>query len=532
MAQRRRNIRPFAFIFNTKGINQKDGVFFIQPDSADIENLHVTKGGQWGNVNKGNEHFSALIETGSRIDSVGLYQNDAGNTYLLAASNGLIKHINTSTGAIVATVTSNNTAGNLVDFKTYKGQVYITEESMVPVKWDGTTTTSLSVFPKTVAPDVYNKPKMLEVYQGSMVYAGFDGFPSHIAISDADDPDSITTVTSNDGDGLITGVNDGDGYAITALQRFYNAASNDEALVIWKERGVYLLTGSSPNPSGDFYNIIQISSEYGCLNKNCAVRVGNDIIFLDRNNIYSLTTALQNGTIQPRIIGGDRVQETLATLNVSQASKAWVVHQPAEREVWFGIPTGSSTEVNRILVYRYSSDGTAEPAWSVRTGMNTTCAVVANETLYTGTNGGYLEEWGSSSQYNGTGMAWRIRYPFYGFGDVVTNKRILEAKAWIKCKEDTTITVKNRWRHSDTFNIKTTQTQTATIADQEQYGTAIFGTASYADQSGALKVVPFEVRGYGSQIQIDVSGLTNETGVEFLGITGLYETGSPNRSYR
>lgn len=524
--------KGFALVGNTKGINEQDGVFAIQPDSAAaVENLHRSKAGQFTVENQGNINFSAEIEGGERIDSLGWFKTDAGGSYFLAASNGKIKNINSSTGVVTGDVTTNNTAGNLVSFCPFKGYVYMAEESMAPLKWDGTTTSAMGAFPKTVGSDTYTKPKILGPFQNRVVACNFEGFPSTFGITDSLTGETITVTSTNAGDGLISQVNPGDGEELTAFYSYYSASQGEEVGVFFKSRGLYILSGNTPTT----WQLTAVSSEYGCLNHQCVARVGNDLIFLDRNNIYNLTTAVQSGYIEPRILGGKRVQTTLASMNLTQTDKAWVKHMPWRQEVWFGIPTGSSSEVDTIIVYRYASDPLGvevEPTWSVRKNINTTCGLVADERFYTGTTNGYMRRWFTTSQNNGVAIPWKYRYPFYAFDDGnISNKRIKYAHAWFRAQEDTTLTIKTRWRHSDKFTNVQTLSKTVTSADAEQYGVAIYGSSVYPDTGDGLKCIMFFPPGEGTQIQFEVSGSSPATGVEFLGITGLVEIGAPSTRY-
>lgn len=531
-------VKAFALVGNTKGINEQDGVFGIQPDSAEtVENMHRSKGGQFSVFNQGNVNFSAEIESATRVDALGYFKTDAGNTYMLAASNGKVKHINSATGAVVGDVTTNNTAGNLVSFCSFKGYVYIAEESMAPLKWDGTTTSAMGAFPVTVGSDTYTKPKILRTFQNRIVACNFENFPSHFGITNSLTGETITIPAVGAGDGLISQINPGDGEQITSFESFYNAAQGEEIGIFFKTRGVYAITGDSPiTTEGILYKISKISDQYGCLNHQCSARVGNDVFFMDRNNIYNITNSVQSGDIKPTILGGKRVQDTLATMNVTQSAKAWVKHMPWRQEVWFAIPTGSSAEVDTIIVYRYASDPLGvevEPTWSIRKNMDTTCALVADEVLYTGTTAGRVQRWFTSSQYNGIAIPWKYRYPYYAFDDGnISNKRVKYCHAWFEAQEDVTVTIKTKWRHSDKYYITKTLSKTVTSAEAEQYGVAIYGSSVYPDTGGGLKCILFFPPGDGTQLQFEVSGSTPATGMAFLGITGVVEIGSPSMKYR
>lgn len=533
----KKKLKPFALTFNARGQNERDGIYAIQPNSAlEIKNLHMERVGEWSCYRQGDENFSAAIESGARVDAIGYFTTDGGLDRMAVACNGKIIKINTGTGAASATLTTDNTAGNSVSFEAFKGSLYMTEKTMTPKKWDGlaSSTTDLSVFPKTVGSEVYNYPTIVEKYANRLAYANFQFgtmYPSHVAISDDLDPDSITTVTTNDTDGLVVQVSPGDGDSITAMKSLYLPNLDQEILVVFKNESTHRITGDTPST----FATGVISGSFGCLNPNCVVKVGADLFFIDVNNIYSLTTAFQSGTLQPKVLGSDMVEETLRDLNTTQKAKAWAAHMADRREVWFGIPTGSSTEVNTILVYKYPSnqqDPNQTAVWSIRKNMSTTCALVNDATLYTGTSEGRVRKWFNTSTYAGTGINWRYLYPFFNFGTPFQRKRILNCRAIFLVREDTSVTIKYRWRQSDDFKTKTTFAKTISTDGESLFGASVYGTGLYASGEGKLAYVPFEVFGEGGQCQFDISGTTEDVGPIFLGIEGFVEYGGIIRDYQ
>lgn len=536
MAKSSRKLKPFALVFNTKGQNRKDGLFYIQPDSADtIENLHMDTMGQWTSYNRGASNFTSQLESGARIDSLGYLITPAGDERMLCAVNGKINRIHPETGAVVATLSTANTAGKSVAFKTFKGTVFIGEETMAPEKWDGSsgTTSAMSSLPKTVGSDTYTKPYIFEVYQNRLVAGPFNGFPSHLSVSDDNDPDTIT-IGSTDTNGLIAQVKPGDGYGITALKTFYIPALDDEILLIFKEKGLYRLSGNTPNT----FEIKQINPQVGCLNKNCVVQVGPDVFFMDRENIQSLTTANQSGTIEPKIVGNDKIRDVYRKLNLTQKHKAWAAHIPSKNEVWFGIPTGSSSEVDTILVYRYPAsqeEALTGPAWSIRKRSPITCVLQPDEhsagDFYTGNTTGYIQKWFTASTLAGVGIACKYTIPFYNFGSAFQNKRITDARAWFYVRQDTTFTIRTRWRRTDEYKHYKTTGKLLEAPEAPEYGSAIYGQSVYAASGGKLMCLPFTVYGNGTQLQVEVEWTTGTSGPEFLGYSGVAEYGSQSRDY-
>lgn len=530
----KRSIKPFAFTVNVEGTNKEDGVFRIQPSSAElIQNLHPNKAGEYTAYNQGNIDYSPQLESGARIDSLGSFTNDSGSAYFVCATNGKVLNINISTGANDGTITTSNTPNYPVDFQAFKGSLYIVEKSMDPEKWTGSgSATSASGWPIVVGGDTYEKPSMVEAYANRLVFGNFNGstkFPSHIAISNDLSPETFTlSPTSTATNGAVVQISPGDGQHLRAMRSIYIPSEANSYLILFKDKSIYAFTGNSP----ETFNLSIVSSSFGALNNNCVATVGSDLIFIDRQNIYSLSGATQSGTLQPVAIGSEKVQDILSTLNQGSSDKAWVMHIPSKYEVWFGIPTGSSTEVNTILVYNYrKAEKEGQHVWIVRTGMSATCATEYMGTLYTGNTTGYMQKWFTKSNYNGTGYNWIYRYPFYNFGTEAQNKRIVECFGYFLIRKNTTVNVRVTWRLGGN-NITKTFTRTLVMNEGSLYGTARYGAAVYGTPGGLLKKIKLPIVGNGEQVQIEISGTTDTLGPTFLGIGGLVEFGGYSRSYK
>lgn len=523
--------RPFEFFLNQKGVNENDGIFRMDPNAAEyIQNMHPTKTGEYSSHAQGNENHSSELESGARVDAIFTYKDDDGTFYFPTAVNGKVLNINPGTGANDGTVTTSNSAGNLVDFETFKGNLYIAEESMEPEIWTGTgTATPSTAIPATVGSDTYSKPTLVTRYENRLVYGNFYGstkYPSHIAILDDLASDTLTTATTNDTDGAIIQVSPGDGQELTALISKYLPGSNSVVLLCFKEASIWALSGNTPTT----FQISQVNQSFGCLNHNCVVEVGSDIFFIDQNNIYSLTTAFQSGTLQPDVAGSQRVQETLKDMNISQAKeKAWAVHLKGRQEVWFGIPTGSSTEVDTIVVYNYRNKQEGSDPWIIRKGMSATCATVFEEVLYSGTNVGYVRKWFSASQYAGVGMSWIYRLPFYDFESRGQYKRIHELYCHLRVRATTQITVKTTWMIGGN---ETTKTLPYTISSNAgaTWGSFTWGSGYWGGGSDVV-VKKIKVFGDGALCQLEVSGTTTTVGVDFLGWSGVVNFGDWIRRY-
>jgi hypothetical protein len=529
MVAKRQTIRPFGLVANVRGMDEQRGVFFAQPDGARwIQNLHVGRQGEFTAHRQGCEDLTAELEGGATVTSLDVTRSvgsgGLGTSTLLCAVNGVMKRIHPESGVVLGDIAAGLPVGQGIWCQTFKGAVYMTSAGMAPLKWTGTgSSVAAGGFP--IGPDLLEQPALVATFANRLVYARFEGFASHIALSDDLSPETFTLGVS-DTDGLVAQVNPGDGEGITALKELYVPSDNDSYLVIFKENSIWALTGKTPLTSA----LIKLNGAVGALNQRCVVELGSDLVFIGSDKqVHSLTSATASGNIRLNPLGADAVKDVLADMNLSRRDKAWAVHLPTRREVWFGIPTGSSTVVDTILVYRYPTSDSELPVWTVRTGMDTTCAVVVDQGLLTGSSNGRVQRWFSASQYAGVGYEWRYRYPFFDFGAPGVTKRVLELFAWFVIRQDTAVTLQYTWRQS-TRTMRRTLAKSVTIPSLGRYGTAVFGLEAYnpADDERLVKV-KIPVLGNGEQLQLEAFGTTGALGPTFLGFTGLVAFGGYGR---
>ncbi len=541
--KKKKNIKPFGLFFNIEGISEKDGVFLIQPTAAEETiNMHKDKVSNFSANEQGNENFTAELESGARIDSIGQYTDQSGNDYFLTAVNGKLKNIQPGSGTVLGDIHTSLTAGKYVDFETFKGSLFAVEETISPQKWTGAGSSS-AAGGLPIGTDNLDQPALVEKHNNRLVYGKFHNsaeFKSHIAVSNDLDAETFTlTPASTDTNGAVIQISPGDGQSLTALKSLYNPSLGETILVCFKDKSIYQVTGTTPST----FKVSLLNDNFGALNNRCVVKVGNDLIFLGVEgadsggdvNILSLSTASQSGTIQPKVLGSEKVRDTLKRFNFTQKDKSWVAYISGRKEVWFGVPLDSSTTVNRVIVLKLPDnpeDPRDQPVYTLRKGMNASVAMMFNTDLYTGTTNGYVRKWFGASTYAGTGHEWKYKHPFFNFGTQFQNKRIDELFAWFLATEDFTLNFKSQWRGGGNNITKSKSIPVVTGASNAKYGTAVYGQSKYASSSNRLTKVKIPVIGNGEQLQLTVSGTTGTRGPTFLGYSGLVEYGSFSRSYK
>jgi hypothetical protein len=513
--KRKRGIKPVEYFVNLGGMVEDEGQMIQLPSTAEyIQNMHPSKSGQYTTYNQGNEDFSVELEGGVGIDCVTSFTPDTGNKYFAVGVNGKVLNINTGTGANDGTITTSNTAGNRVRFQTYQNQLYMVEKTMSPEYWDGTTLTTMTTFPLTNGTEVYERPELVARYKNRMVFARFSGsnnYKSHVVVLDEGDLDTLT-IGSNDSDGGVFPVSQGDSQELTAMYRWYLPAQNSESLVLLKDSSVHILTGSTPAT----FQLNALNEQYGALNQECVVQIGSDLIFMGSEDIYSLTTATNDGSIQPSTMNSQRVRDTLNTLNLSQKDKCYANHIPSRYEVWFWIPTGASTTPDTALIYNYRNRHKGQDEWIIRSGFNATCGMVYDSKLYTGTSTGYIQKWFDATGYDGVGANWVYRFPWYSFGSQSQVKRILTAWLYLNVRVDELITVTTRWKY-DGNEITKTISKTISGESGAVWDGALWDNFNWSSGEGKSARVYFPVKGNGEMFQLELSGTTASLGPELLG---------------
>ncbi len=177
--------------------------------------------------------------------------------------------------------------------------------------------------------DTYT-PKYIEINQNIMFAAGFSNAPSTVWFSDVGDPetyqpDSNFEVRTNDGDRIF------------AMAEFQNQ------LLVFKETSFHKLIGNS----AENFELVQVSSEYGCISNRCVLPYGNNIAFLDRKGVVNYNGASWD-------VISTAVESIFRRMNLSAAREnACGVNHIYRNQLWFSIPIDGATKNNITVVYDY-----------------------------------------------------------------------------------------------------------------------------------------------------------------------------------
>lgn len=246
---------------------------------------------------------------------------------------------------------------------------------------------------------------------------------TEIVIAIGFDPDissgsSFTILKADNNPGDFFDVNGSDGQIVTAMEVFA------ENLIIWKNNSIYGLSGSTVGTiaaSADPFKLTPISTSTGCINQDSVVPVKNDILFINRYGINSLS--LVNRLIQPvtTTLLSIKIQDDIDAWNLDKLDICFGVHYRSKTQVWFFIP-GSSTSLqnDKVIVLDYENTNL-----SIRDGFVGSFGIDYNNKPIIGGYNGYLYQHDTGNSYDGDAIDSYFITPWYPIdNNYLTNKMI------------------------------------------------------------------------------------------------------------
>jgi hypothetical protein len=169
--------------------------------------------------------------------------------------------------------------------------------------------------------------KYLLYYKNHMYMAGDPNAPWRLYISEQGDPTTwppLNYIDFPDGEGGITGM-----------------AQLGDSIVIFKERGVFILKGSDPS---NYEVITTFSGQYGAVNHWSIVRIPNGLVYLARDGIW-----LFDG--KKFTLLSDKISGSVKRWNDAQLENA--VAFEYDHSYWISVPEGTGQTYNNYT-YQYN----------------------------------------------------------------------------------------------------------------------------------------------------------------------------------
>lgn len=206
-------------------------------------------------------------------------------------------------------------------------------------------------------------------------------------------------------------ISNGDGQRTTAV-----AILRDSVLLIYKERSIYYLSGTSP----DNYVVRVMDTRRGTVSAGTVQETPYGVFALDRAGV-TLTA-----DVGPAELVSEDIEDIIDSINFDSASTMYSGYDAKNERYYLSVPVDSANTPNKTLVYRIK-----EKAWSVcegQEGASIHFGVASDYTsrfLIGGINNGTLYRFDANTAVTNNGSAFYSSYlsgPFY-CGDSTRKKK-------------------------------------------------------------------------------------------------------------
>lgn len=341
---------------------------------------------------KGQVYLNSISLGNVPINGLDIYYKGA-NSYLLAACGGNIYKWN---GSAFESIKTGWDANCDVFFETCANYVVAFNGKDTPIKYDGTTVTTLANAPTDGQYPILHKEKLFVAPQSH---------PDQVWWSESFNPETwpaenYWTFKAGDGDKIV------------ALKRLY------DELIIFKQRSIHALRGTNLDDFSGF----EIIGDIGCVGPRAVGNFNNRLYFVGEKGLYEF-----NG-VKVANISDNRIPNLWAKINKQYLYKSAVGCYG--KYVWFALPYDTSTYNNLVICYEPDT-GTFWPFDSI----NASCFLKLNnnngEILYTGSsvNGHVIQQDIGDRDFPNTSEAKNITAYWVGKAyDLGTPQRIKKGK--------------------------------------------------------------------------------------------------------
>lgn len=290
-------------------------------------------------------------------------------------------------------------------------------------------------------------------------------------------------------------------------QQLVNGYVMGDRLVLFKDRSIYnnFFTGDADIP----FTIQRSNSNVGCAGQFSVQEVENGLMFLSYDGFYyydgnnSYKTSFQ-------------IQTTLNNYNKTRFYQARSMRQKDKNRYFCALPSNGQTNNDVVVVWDYQLN-----AFSLYSGMATSSMVTVyvnsiEERIYFGDYSGFVYRMDSGVDDYPLNVKTAITSYYYtnwkSFDDIIDEKGVPNIVVYYQTSNAVMTLV-----YSYDFENADTYTQTFSIAtSSSMYGTAIYGTGTYAGEGGGQQ--RRDLDGRGRVIRV---GFKNSTLSETFQIDGL-----------
>lgn len=488
------------------GLNSTGGPLSIQNnESSGLENIDFNK---FGSVLKRNGYTAlntTAISGSVQSDGTHWFEYNAAGTYtskILNVTNTKLYKMDDLDGTwddITGGLTI--TASNHCDFENFLNEVYITNNTDVPFKWNGTGDGAAMTVPSGLT-----KAKCVVQFNNYLflgnVTVSSAAFPSRFYWSNLKDTGtwpatSFIEVSKDDG------------------QQIIEMKVMGDSLIILKERAIYYVkfTGDNDIP----FVLFKSASSVGCMAQHSVQEVENGLVFLSFDGFYYF-----DGNNSYKI--SSKIQSTINGYNLSRFNQARSTTQKNKNRYFCSLPSSGQTNNDVVLVWDWFLN-----AWSLYTGLNvssiTTIFVSGiEERPYFGDYLGFVYRMDTGTDDYPLNVKTAIDAFFYTnwkhYDDLVDQKGIPNIVVYYQTS-NAVLTL----AYSYDFEGADTYTQTfSTATSAATYGTGIYGTSVYGGSGGAQQRRDLDGRGRVVRFKFANSTLSEVFQVDGVGYFAHLET--------
>jgi hypothetical protein len=325
-----------------------------------------------------------------------------------------------------------------------------------------------------------------------------------------------------------------DGDEVTALFGDYYGQ-----LIVFTRQGVFRVTGSGVNS----YAVTAVTQQIGCESPHGVTQVGNDLWFISREGVHSISATdkfgdlikgMVSGPIQD-LWGGD--ESTVTRVNQNSLPKARIAYLPIVGLVMVALPMGSDQVAEDIYIFNTTTEEWLGP-WSIQARGLKRCELQSPvyETVLTGNDSGQVLYFATSSRTDaGTGYTSTLESAFLNgrsldpmlVGIMKTWKRMRiyvmprgdwDIKVFTRTEEsaykDDTPTDPNQYKSQNVFDGYTLDEDFRLDVDPD-------GRLASSEAMGYIEVRP-DIRGYSFAFKLKQAGTGEDLAIQGVEVDFVY----------
>jgi len=545
--------QPIADINFNGGLNSTSGALSLSNnESSDLLNIDFNKFGSIVKRSGYNCLNTSAISGSKRSDGLWWYEYVSSGSYaslLLNVTNGkLYKNSTLGTTFTDATGTGTFTEGNQCDFENWLNTAYITNNTDVPsFMVSGADAAPIPSFQANSytfqVTGITNAPAVSDTYTNNAVtytvkYVRVSGGAGQIVATGSGAPETSGSLTraTGSGDASITFISNGaninlskckffvqyNNYlfagncvvgGVTYKSRLYWCNLKDDLtwlatsfidfskddgqqlvngyvlgdrLVLFKDRSVYnnFFTGDATIP----FQVQKSNSNVGCAGQFSVQEIENGLMFLSYDGFYYYDG---NNSYKVSL----NIQSTLSDYNTTRFAQAKSMRQKNKNRYFCALPSNGQTNNDKIIVWDWQLN-----AFSIYSGM--ACSSMANvyvsgvdERIYFGDYSGFVYRMDAGVDDYPLNVKTAINGYYYTnwktYDDIVDQKGIPNVVVYYQTSNTVlTLVYSYDFENADTYSQTFSLSTSASV-----YGSAIYGTATYAGIGGAQQRRDLDGRG-------------------------------------